>query len=119
MFENISFHYKSDTFYQLTYNSVYKIQDEITKFHPGSLVDFSTNELNFSLSHPVQIIPQYAYDGSVNLILSDGYSKPKLINSRLSATGKNTYEIVDRKGNNDTNIYNQGDAFEVDTSLYK
>ena len=119
MFENISFHYKSDKFYQLTYNSVYQIKDEITKFHPGSLVDFSTNELNFSLSHPVQIIPQYAYDGSVNLILSDGYSKPKLINSRFSATGKNTYEIVDRKGNNDTNIYNQGDAFEVDTSLYK
>ena len=119
MFTNIRFHYKSDKFYQITYDSVYELGEEITKFHPGSLVDFSTHELNFSLSHPVQIIPQYAYDGSVNLILSDGYSKPKLINSRFSATGKNTYEIVDRKGNNDTNIYNQGDAFEVDTSLYK
>jgi hypothetical protein len=32
-----------------------------------------------------------------------------MINSRFSATGKNTYEVVDRKGNNDTNIYDQGE----------
>jgi hypothetical protein len=42
-----------------------------------------------------------------------------MINSRFSATGKNTYEIVDRKGNNDTNIYDQGEQFDIDTSLYK
>jgi len=51
------------------------------------------------------MIPQYSYDGSVNLILTDGKQIPKLINSRFSATGKNTYEIVDRKGDADTNIY--------------
>jgi hypothetical protein len=42
-----------------------------------------------------------------------------MINSRFSATGRNTYEIVDRKGNNDTNIYDQGEQFDIDTSLYK
>jgi hypothetical protein len=42
-----------------------------------------------------------------------------MINSRFSATGRNTYEIVDRKGNNDTNIYDKGSQFDVDTSLYK
>ena len=85
----------------------------------GELVDFITDELSFSLENPVNIIPQYSYDGSVNLILNDGVNIPRLINSRFSATGKNTYEIVDRKGNNDTNIYDQGDQFDIDTSLYK
>lgn len=85
----------------------------------GELVDFITDELKFDLKHPVNIVPQYSYDGSVNLIINDGINTPKLINSRFSATGKNTYEIVDRKGNNDTNIYDQGDQFEIDTSLYK
>lgn len=85
----------------------------------GELVDFITDELNFSLDHPVNMLPQYSYDGSVNLILTDGVNPPRLINSRFSATGKNTYEIVDRKGNNDTNIYDQGEQFDIDTSLYK
>lgn len=85
----------------------------------GELVDFDTDELKVSLNHPVHIVPQYSYDGSVNLIINDGINIPRLINSRFSATGKNTYEIVDRKGNNDTNIYDQGDQFDIDTSLYK
>lgn len=85
----------------------------------GELVDFITDELNFSLEHPVHIIPQHSYDGSVNLIINDGINIPRLINSRFSATGRNTYKIVDRKGNNDTNIYDQGDQFDIDTSLYK
>ena len=75
----------------------------------GELVDFITNGLSFDLSHPVDILPQYSYDGSVNLILNDGVNIPRLINSRFTITGKNTYKVVDRKGDNDTNIYDQGD----------
>jgi hypothetical protein len=74
----------------------------------GELVDFITNELSFNLQHPVEILPQYSYDGSVNLILNDGLNIPRLINSRFTVTGKNTYKIEDRKGDNDTNIYDQG-----------
>lgn len=85
----------------------------------GELVDFITDELKFSLEHPVHIVPQHSYDGSVNLIINDGINIPRLINSRFSTTGKNTYEVVDRKGNNDTNIYDQGEQFDIDTSLYK
>lgn len=118
-FDHVSFHFKSSQFYQYLENDTYAVTDRIYKFHPGSLVDFVTDELKFSLEHPVQILPQYAYDGSVNLILTDGYSKPRLINTRFSATGKNMYQIVDRKGNNDTNIYDQGESFDIDTSLYK
>nr|DAU84751.1 MAG TPA: stabilization protein [Caudoviricetes sp.] len=85
----------------------------------GELTDFITDELQFSLRNPVNIVPQYSYDGSVNLILNDGVNIPRLINSRFSSTGKDTYEIVDRKGDNDTNIYDQGEQFDIDTSLYK
>lgn len=85
----------------------------------GELTDFETNELNFDLSHPVNIATQYSYDNSVNLIINDGKNKPRLINSRFSATDRNKYQIVDRKGNNDTNIYDQGSQFDIDTSLYK
>lgn len=86
---------------------------------PGELTDFETNELSFDINHPVDIIPQYSYDNSVNLIINDGKNIPRLINSRFSATSKNKYQIVDRKGNNDTNIYDQGSQFDIDTSLYK
>ena len=85
----------------------------------GELVDFITDELSFDLNHPVDILPQYSYDGSVNLILNDGINIPRLINSRFTVTGNNTYKVVDRKGDNDTNIYDQGSQFDVDTSLFK
>lgn len=94
-------------------------QDEPVLYEKGQLIDFVTDELKFSLDHPVHIVPQYSYDGSVNLIINDGLNIPRLINSRFSATGRNTYEIIDRKGSNDTNIYDQGEQFDIDTSLYK
>ena len=87
-------------------------------YQKGQLVDFITNELNFDLNHPIQITPTYSYDNSVDLIINDGISKPKLINSRFSAIGKNKYRIIDRNGNNDT-IYDKGEQFDIDTSLYK
>ena len=100
-------------------------QEVLTEFskytlrEPGELVDFITNELSFSLQHPVDILPQYSYDGSVNLVLNDGLNIPRLINSRFTVTGRNTYKVIDRKGDNDTNIYDQGEQFDVDTSLFK
>lgn len=95
------------------------LPDNWTLREAGELVDFITNELSFDLSHPVELLPQYSYDGSVNLILNDGLNIPRLINSRFTTTGRNTYKIEDRKGDNDTNIYDQGNQFDVDTSLFK
>lgn len=85
----------------------------------GELVNFETNELKFDINHPVTLTPQYSYDNSVNLIINDGKNQPRLINSRFSATERNKYQIVDRRGDNDTNIYDQGTEFDVDTSLHK
>ena len=88
-------------------------------YQKGQLVDFETDELDFSLNNPVDIIPQWSYDNSVNLIINDGKNPPRLINSRFSSTEKNQYQICNRKGTNNTNIYDQGDQFDIDTSLYK
>ena len=125
MYEKDGKYYTTKEFLKL--NPTVSIEGTITTDLPngwtlreaGELVDFITNELSFSLSHPVEILPQYSYDGSVNLILNDGLNIPRLINSRFTVTGRNTYKVVDRKGDNDTNIYDQGDQFDVDTSLFK
>lgn len=85
----------------------------------GQLVDLDTKELQFDLNHPVDMEIQPSYDGSVNIIMNDGINQPRLINSRFSKRELNTYEVVDRIGDNDTNIYDQGSQFNQDVSLYK
>lgn len=85
----------------------------------GEIVDFITDQLEFDINHPASILPQASYDGSVNLIINDGNSYPKLINTRFASTGKNTYKFINRKGNSDSNIYDRGKEFKSDTSLYK
>ena len=57
----------------------------------GSLTNLNTKDLNFKLTNPVNIDVQPSYDGTVNLILNDGNTYPKLINTRFSSTGMDTY----------------------------
>ena len=97
---------------------VFRISQEQENLPKYSLADLDTDKLEFDLNHPVNILPQESYDGSVNLILNDGKHYPKLINTRFSAVGLNKYQIVDREGDNDTNIYDE-DSFEIKSSLYK
>lgn len=100
--------------------SIFPKTEEIpVVYQKGQLVDFITDEIDLDLNHPIQITPAYSYDNSVDLIINDGKNLPKIINSRFSAIGKNKYKIVDRNGNNDTNIYDRGTQFGIDTSLYK
>lgn len=121
MYEKDGKYYTTEEFLSITKcNPTDKnLPDNWTLREAGELVDFITDELSFDLSHPVDILPQYSYDGSVNLILNDGLNIPRLINSRFTVTGRNTYKVIDRKGDNDTNIYDQGEQFDVDTSLFK
>ena len=88
-------------------------------YQKGQLVDFITDEFDYDLNHPISLLPSYSYDDSVDLIINDGKNQPRLINSRFSSTGKNRYQIVNRRGDNDTNIYDKGTQFNIDTSLYK
>ena len=84
----------------------------------GSLVDFITSDLNFDLNHPVDIEIQESYDGSVNLILNDDLNNPRIINTRFTPKENNQFEVIDRSGNNDTNIYDE-DNLDGETNLYK
>ena len=88
-------------------------------YQAGQLVDFDTDQLSFSLNNPVNLTAQWSYDNSVNLIINDGLNPPRLINSRFSPTERHQYQVCNRKGDNDTNIYDMGDEFDIDTSLYK
>lgn len=65
------------------------------------------NGLDFDLGHPVDILVQDANDGAVNLVLNDGKTKPKLVNSRFSVQEDQQFFITDRIGFKDTNIYNK------------
>ena len=76
------------------------------------------NLFNFDMERPIDIECQSSYDGSVNLILNDGKNIPRLINTRFTCKGKYQYEIIDRSGTNDTNIYSKN-SFQRDTSLFK
>ena len=89
-----------------------------TNWDGNSVENFTTEKLNFDTEHPLQIDCQKSYDGSVNLIFTDNKNIPRLINTRFSIYGDNDYEIVDRSGDNDTNVYFSED-FEYSTSLHK
>lgn len=84
----------------------------------GEICELSTSELGFSLQSPIEMEPQLSYDGSINLILNDDKNPPRLINSRFTVRDNNTFERVDRLGENDTNIYDDG-KFQLQTSLQK
>lgn len=109
------------TFETFTYKG--ELKDEYNPFFnllkEGELRQFETDKFIFKNNvQPIQIDIQKSYDDSVNLILNDGINTPKLINSRFSVTGNNEYEIIDRSGKNDTNIYDEENIIS-DTSLFK
>lgn len=99
----------------LRYNEDHKENGE-TVAYANELTDLDTEKFNFDLQHPVQIEAQESYDGTVNLILNDDKNIPRMINTRFSCTGNNSYQIVNRTV--DSNIYDY-DVFDTQTSLYK
>ena len=111
---NIVYEYNPLRNYRLSSDTV--INGELVE--AGSIVDLDTDGFNFSLNNPLEINAQSSYDGSVNLIFNDNRNIPRLVNSRFSVLQNNTYEVVDRIGNNDTNLYDS-EQFDLDTSLYK
>lgn len=114
LYGNIVYEYNPLRNYRLSSDTV--INGELVE--AGSIVDLDTNGFNFSLNNPLEIDAQSSYDGSVNLIFNDNRNIPRLVNSRFSVLQNNTYEVVDRIGNNDTNLYDS-EQFDLDTSLYK
>ena len=102
---------EGDLAYQ--YNAFRNLQDD-----NGKLTSLNTKELNFKLSNPVDIQVQPSYDGTVNLILNDDVNPPRLINSRFTVTEDKRFKIIDRNGDNDTNVYKK-ELFDSQTRLFK
>lgn len=84
----------------------------------GALVEMNNKKLNFKLTNPVEIDVQPSYDGTVNLILNDDVNPPRIINSRFSVIEDKRFKIIDRNGDNDTNIYKE-EHFDLETRLFK
>lgn len=84
----------------------------------GKIDNLDTSLLNFDITRPLIIDAQDSYDGTVNLIYNDNYSIPKLINTRFAPIGDNKYQIIDREGQDDTNLYPQN-SFESSIALQK
>ena len=82
------------------------------------LSNFNTKSLPFDLEHPLSILPQESFDGSVNLIINDNINRPRLINTRFSTAENDTFIVPDHYGNKDTTLY-EDDNLDIDTSLYK
>lgn len=78
------------------------------------------NSTNTKTNYPnlCQMIIQKSYDDSLNLIISDDKQTTKLINTRFSVTKDNQYEIIDRNGQGDTNLYNL-DQVKAESILFK
>ena len=116
---NLVYEYNPFKTFRINTTGDSELKDELGNTLPkGSIIDLDTTKLQFDLKHPVDMAIQPSYDGSVNVILNDGINQPRMINSRFSVTGMDTYQIVDREGDNDTNIYDK-ESFDTDISLYK
>ena len=85
------------------------VAQETFYFQTGDVCDFniSGSLIPLDLNHPLEIEIQPSYDGSINLISQDNLNQAILINSRFTAEELDTYRIIDRKGSNDTNLYEE------------
>ena len=81
-------------------------------------LNLSIEDAEINIDKPVQLDIEESYDGSINLIVNDGTNPLKMVNSRFYLTSSTTYNIADRKGNLDTNIYT-AENFKIESGLIK
>lgn len=67
--------------------------------------DFISSLFNFPVDRNVDVVIQRAYDGSVNVILTDGINPVRIINSGFSTVDGKTFKIVSRDAGNEDNRY--------------
>ena len=73
---------------------------------------FTNVPLGYSTLTPVTIEIQPSYDGSVNLILTDGVNPVRMINSAFSALPNDKYKLISRRGEDPINYY-ESDRLDV------
>lgn len=70
--------------------------------------EFNSLKFNFKEDNPMKICAiQPSYDDTVNVIFTDWYNKPKLINSRFTVRPEGNVDIIDRRGTGDDNLYDE------------
>lgn len=67
--------------------------------------EFSNVPLGYSTLTPVTIEIEPSYDGSVNLILTDGHNPVRIINSGFSVLPNDEYKLIKRNQTVETNAY--------------
>lgn len=67
--------------------------------------DFRTKGLGYSTLTPVTIEIEPSYDGSVNLIITDGHNPVRIINSGFSVLPNDEYKLIKRNQTVETNAY--------------
>lgn len=114
------------TIHKVIANSIGKLNEcygalqnwgRVNESYPINGHDFNTYNLNFFLTNPIKTEIQPSYDGTVNIIFTDNINPPRIVNSRFSQLEGNRFEIIDRTGTNDENVYTD-DNFETLTSLF-
>lgn len=90
----------------------------VVKSITGELGDLTTNELQVSAEHPIDLQCQPSYDGTVNLIINDDVNPPRIINTRFTKLEDNQYKIITRNQYKQTNIYNEG-VIDMQTRLFR
>lgn len=74
---------------------VYKaLQNYTPTGDPAHLGDFNSPLFGFSLDHPVTMKLQPSYDGTVNIILTDGQNAGLLVNSGFRVNGRVAIEMM-------------------------
>ncbi len=90
---------------------------KLSKEGVKTLSNFTTTKLSIVPSKAVDITCQPSYDGTVNLIINDGMTAPKIVNSKFTKTGGNQFNVITRNQKNQTNIYDE-EHLDSDTSLF-
>lgn len=66
---------------------------------------FTGVPLGYSTANPVTMEIQPSYDGSVNLIITDGVNPVRMVNSAFSVLPNEKYKLIERRGTYPTNYY--------------
>lgn len=64
---------------------------------------------NFSSDKNMDLVIQPSYDGSVNVIMTDGKNPMRIVNSAFSSVNGETFEMIVRSSGNEDNRYNAED----------
>lgn len=100
------------------YNALHNYSGDANQY-PGKNGAFVSGLFNFPLDKNMDLVIQPSYDGSVNLVITDGLNPMRILNTAFSSVNGETYSIITRDAGNEDNRYTPLD-FEsrINLNLY-